>query len=133
MGHLFWLMDISINPQKVLNVKTKSTAHTIRNSVVSLVAVTALSLPLITLAGAENKQDVNMSLLNSEWQPEVDNEANAVYGKLKSQTKEVCGPSDRRITGSVRQSQKVEQCYEGTLTAAVERLDNPEVAELHYQ
>lgn len=114
-------------------MKTKSTAHTIRNSVVSLIAVAAFSLPLISSAGTASDSNANRSLLNSEWQPEVQNDADAVYGKLKAESKEVCGSSERRITGGLRQSQKVEQCYEGTLTAAVQRLGDPEVAELHYQ
>ncbi len=114
-------------------MKTKSTAHIIRNSVVSLVAVAALSLPLISSAAASAERNANRGLLNSEWQPRVDNDAAAVYGKLKSETREVCGSSDRRITGGLRESQKVEECYEGTLTAAVQRLDDPEVTGLHYQ
>jgi UrcA family protein len=126
-------MNISINIKKVLNVKTLSTAHTIRNSVVSLIAVAAFSLPLVTSAATTSDSNANRSLLNSEWQPEVQNDANSVYGKLKAESKEVCGSSDRRITGGLRQSQKVEQCYEGTLTAAVQRLDDPEITELHYQ
>lgn len=126
-----WISRLTQN--KVLNVKTLSTAHTIRNSVVSFIAVAAFSLPLMTSAATTSDNNANRSLLNSEWQPEVDRDADAVYGKLKSQSKEVCGSSDRRITGGLRESQKVEQCYEGTLTAAVRRLDDPEVSELHYQ
>ena len=114
-------------------MKTKSAAHTIRNSIISLVAVAACSLPLISSASTDTGKEANRGLLNSKWQPEVHNDANAVYGKLKSETKEVCGSSDRRIAGGLRESQKVEQCYEGTLTAAVQRLDDPEITELHYQ
>ena len=126
-------MNIPINTKKVLNVKTLSTAHTLRNSVVSLIAVAAFSLPLISSAAAASGNHANRSLLNSEWQPEIQNDANSVYGKLKAESREVCGSSDRRIAGGVRRSQKVDQCYEGTLTAAVQRLDDPEVTELHYQ
>jgi len=133
MGRNFGSLNIPINTIKVLNVKTLSTAHTIRNSVVSLIAVATLSLPLISSAAATTDSSPNRSLLNSEWQPEVQNDANSVYGKLKAETKEVCGSSDRRVTGGLRRSQQVEQCYDETLTAAVQRLDDSEVAELHYQ
>jgi hypothetical protein len=126
-------MNIPINTKKVLNVKTLSTAHTIRNSVVSLIVVAAFSLPLISSAATTSNGNANRGLLSSEWQSEVRTDASSVYGKLKAESKEVCGSSERRITGGVRQSQKVEQCYEGTLTAAVQRLDDPEVTELHYQ
>jgi hypothetical protein len=133
MGHRFGSCIFRLTLKKVLNVKTLSTAHTIRNSVVSLIAVAAFSLPLMSSAGTTSGKHANRSLLNSEWQPEVQNDAGSVYGKLKAESREVCGSSDRRIAGGVRQSQEVEQCYVGTLTAAVQRLDDPEVTELHYQ
>ena len=59
-------------------------------------------------------------------------EPEAVYGKLKARSRDVCGSSDLRIAGGLTQSRKVEECYEGTLTAAVYRLDNPEVTALHH-
>ena len=112
-------------------MNTFSNARTIRNTIFSLAAIAAISLPLIASASATGESDANASLLRSEWAPLVDNDPDALYGKLKGQSREVCGSSDLRITGNLRRSAMVDECYEGTLTAAVQRLDNPEVAKLH--
>ena len=73
----------------------------------------------------------NRSLLNSEWKLEVSNEPEAVYGKLQDKSHEVCGSSSRQITGDLRRSAEIDECYEGTLEAAVLRLDDAEVIALH--
>ena len=111
-------------------MNTTSTAHTIRNSVLSLAAVAMVSIPLIGSAAVSGSADSYRSLLNTE-KPAVQYDAAATYGKLKSKSHDVCGTSDLRITGSVRRTNEIEECYQGTLTAAVQRLDNDEVSELH--
>ncbi len=112
-------------------MNTFSTARTIRNSIFSLAAVAAVSLPLIASASATGESDANTNLLRSKWTLEVDNDPTAQYGKLKDKAHDICGSSDLQITGDLRRSAAVDECYQGTLTAAVQRLDNPEVAELH--
>lgn len=112
-------------------MNTISNARTIRNTIISLAAIAAISLPLITSASATGESDANTSLLRSEWALEVDNNPDALYGKLKDKSHELCGSSDLQITGDLRRSAAVDECYQGTLTAAVQRLDNPEVAQLH--
>ena len=133
MGHKKQPMNTLINTHEVHNVKTFFTAHTIRKSVVSIAALALISLPLISSAAPSSGQEPSRSLLNSEWQPVSDNSADALYGKMKSKTRSVCGSSDRRIAGGVQRSREVEQCYDETLTAAVQRLDNPDVNSIHYQ
>jgi UrcA family protein len=120
-----------INTHEVDKVNTNSTARTVRNSILSLATVVAFSLPLAVSAGATDSADGNRSLLNSEWKLEVSNEPEAVYGKLKSQSHEVCGSSSRYITGDLRRVAQIDECYQGTLEAAVLRLDNAEVIALH--
>jgi len=108
-----------------------SNAHTTRKLIISLAAVAAISLPLIASASATSSADANASILSTKWTPEVDNSPEALYGKLKTRSHDVCGSSDLNITGSLRRSAEIDDCFEGTLTAAVQRLDNPEVSELH--
>ena len=112
-------------------MNTISNARTIRNTIISLAAIAVISLPLIASASATGESDANTSLLRSEWAPVVDNNPDALYGKLKDKSHDLCGSSDLQITGDLRRSAAVDECYEGTLTAAVQRLDNPEVAQLH--
>lgn len=122
-------MNASINANEVQKVKS-NTAHTIRKSIVSLTALAVLSLPLLASAGVH---DPNRSLFVSGGEAGVQSDPVSVYGKLKAKSREVCGSSDLRITGGLRRSQQVDACYEDTLTAAVQRLNDPEVNELHYR
>lgn len=119
------------NIHEVHKVNTNSTARILRNSIFSFAAVVTILLPLTVSAGATNSADSNKSLLNSEWKLEVSNEPEAVYGKLQDKSHEVCGSSSRQITGDLRRSAAVDECYGGTLDAAVQRLDNAEVIALH--
>jgi len=120
-----------INTHEVHKVNTNSTARIVRNSIISLAAVAAISLPLVVSAGSTDSAEGNRSLLNSEWKLEVSNQPDAVYGKLQDQSHEVCGSSSRQITGDLRRSAEIDECYDGTLEAAVLRLDNAEVIALH--
>ena len=119
------------NTHEVHKVNTNSNARIVRNSILSLAAVVAISLPLVVSAGSTDSAEANRSLLNSEWKLEVDNKPEAVYGKLQSESHKVCGSSDRHITGDLRRSAAVDECYGGTLDATVLRLDNAEVIALH--
>ena len=111
-----------------------TTAHTIvfRETMVSLAALALLSVPLMASAGTSSTPAPDVQLLKTEWSAEISRNPEAVYGKLKSQSQEVCGSSDLRVAGGLARSMKVKECYEGTLTAAVHRLDNPAVTELHF-
>jgi hypothetical protein len=129
-----WVVNKPINTptntHEVHKVNTNSIAHTIRNSVFSIAAVVMLLIPLIGSAAVSGGSDSYGSLLNTE-RPAVQNSPEATYGKLKDQSHGVCGSSDLNITGSVRRTNQIQECYQGTLAAAVQRLDNDEVSELH--
>ena len=120
-----------VNTHEVHKMNTTSTARIVRNSIFSLAAVVAISLPLAVSANSTDSAEGNRSLLNSEWKLEVSNEPEAVYGKLQDKSHEVCGLSSRQITGDLRRSAEIDECYEGTLDAAVLRMDNAEVIALH--
>ena len=99
----------------------------------ALVAAATASLPVISSAAVDTASDGHRSLLNAEKRPVVYDEPDELYTRLRVLSRDMCGSSDLRITGNVRRSAQVEQCYEETLSAAVRRLDNPEVMELHLQ
>ena len=61
-------------------MKKISNARIIRNSIISLAAVAAISLPLIATASPTSESVANTSLLRSEWAPEIDNSPDALYG-----------------------------------------------------
>lgn len=114
-------------------MKTFRSDHTIHSPAVSLTAAVIVSLAMMASAAADVTQVRGMGLFLSEPQPLLENEPEAVYGKLKAASRELCGSDNLYIAGGVERSQDVKACYEGTLTAAVQRLDDPEVTDLHYR
>ena len=112
-------------------MNTTSTARIVRNSIFSLAAVFAISLPLAVSAGSTDSAEGNRSLLNSERKQVVNNDPEALYGRLQDQSHDLCGSSSLRMTGDLRRSTEIDKCYQGTLDAAVLRLDNAEVIALH--
>ena len=112
-------------------MNNNSSARKLRFSILSLAAVAALTLPLVASASAAGKTAANQSLLNAEPRYVTNKDSEALYSRLQNLTHDVCGSSDLRITGDLSRSKAIDECYQGTLTAAVIRLNNPEVAELH--
>jgi UrcA family protein len=104
--------------------------RTIRNTLISAAAASAMALPLITSAGMVNtRQDIRIAYEKAEL-ASAHGQQN-LYARLKNASRRICGTSNIRITGSVRNSAETTQCYDDTLTAAVSRLDSPEITALH--
>ena len=97
-------------------------ARTIRKTILCAAAVAAVSFPLLTLAGG-NPQDANDSILKSEKIAVTNDSTENLYARLQDQSRDVCGSSNIRMTGDLRRSHGNDKCYEGTLSAAVQRLD----------
>jgi UrcA family protein len=110
-------------------MKTFPTAHALRTTIISVAAASAIALPLFASASSSNTVDVffnQTELVSTSTHEEL-------YAKLEDASRKICGSSNLNITGSVRRSAGIEECYEGTLTAAVERLDNADISALHNQ
>ena len=109
------------------------TLQTVQRTILSAAAIAALSFPLF--AGASVLDDPNAraraTLKSMDLSDERDQKE--LYERLKDQSREVCGSTNIRITGSVERSVGNEECYEGTLTAAVERVNNDSLTKLHEQ
>ncbi len=112
-------------------MKMKKTAHTIRNSAVSLFTLLAFSLPLIASADGNSSHTVDESLLNVESKYDTEYDAEVMYDRLQDKSRDICGSADLRMTGDLKRSKNNEDGFEGTLTAAVQRLDDPAVTKLH--
>lgn len=109
-------------------MNTKFNAKTIKQALVSAIATTLITLPLLASA-AEN----GSGFFDSEKNLDNSMDQEVLYKKLKNASRKICGSSDLQKTGSVERVMANNECYEGTLTAAVERLNNPEVKKLHEQ
>jgi len=115
----------------VKKVNKLLTARSIRNTLLSVAAVTAITFPLFASASSSDTADGNTSLLNAEKKQVVSDDPASLYARLENASRNMCGSSSVSATGSVRRSTANAECYDGTLTAAVERLDNPDVSALH--
>lgn len=112
-------------------MNTPSNAHFIPKAALMLGAVAAIALPLAVSAKVSGDYQPNYSLVNTNKSSQVQNNPKTLYVKLQNLSRNLCGTADLYITGSLRKSAEIESCYEGTLSAAVERLDRPEVTQLH--
>jgi len=113
-------------------MKTLPTARSIRNTIISVAAVSAMALPLIASA-AGNSTDGAVGVVYNKTDLVNTTSQEDLYARLQTASRKMCGSSHLIATGSVSRSVGNQECYEGTLTAAVERLDNSEVTALHNQ
>jgi len=107
-------------------MKTLPSAVLIRNTFLAVAAVSAMALPLLASATTHN---IAVSFSRADLDSNLGQER--LYQQLKTASRELCGSSDYRASGSLSQSIENEKCYSGTLTAAVERLDIDAITVLH--
>ena len=105
---------------------TKLNAKTFKNTFVSAIAISLMAFPLLSSASDKNSDFFSSQQLRSHSAEEK-----IVYSRLQDASREICGSSSLRATGSVERVVANEECYEGTLTAAVERLNDSKVKQLH--
>ena len=109
-------------------MKILPTARSFRNTIISVAAVSVMALPLFASASV-NTANGGDFFTRSDAASTTSNEE--LYAKLQNASRNICGSSNIIATGSLRRSVGNTDCYNGTLTAAVERLGNAEVTALH--
>ena len=114
-------------------MKTKFNADSIKHALVSAIAVSLIAMPLLASAAASNSADKKATIFYSSQSLDNSTDQENLYARLKDASRDICGSSNLHMTGSVERSSGNDKCYEGTLDAAVERLGNSEVTELHQQ
>jgi UrcA family protein len=111
-------------------MNTLLTTRSIRNILISAAAVSAMTLPI--LASASNYHSSNNIRVEFESTELASNDGQAeLYAKLQNASHKLCSSTGSQFAGSLRQSAAYAKCFEGTLTAAVERLGQPGVSALH--
>ena len=107
-------------------MKTTLNTKSIRTTLIAVAAVSALALPVIASASAKNihlsYEKTDLSNVSGQRQ---------MYERLKDASRKLCGSTDLQFAGSLNSSRGNQDCYEGTLTAVVKRLDNQGVSALH--
>ena len=106
-------------------MKTLSKTHPVRNILV-VVAVSAVMLPVFVFAATPQ---VSITYDKTELQTVQGQER--LYEEMKQASRKLCGSTNLYVTGTVTRTTANEECYVGTLTAAVERLDQPAITALH--
>jgi UrcA family protein len=109
-------------------MKTLLNASSIQKTLMAVAFVAALALPVMASAAYAN---ISVSYSKDELKS-VHGRQN-VYERMQDASRKLCGSSNVRLASSMARSAAHEECYNGTLTAAVERLDVPEITALHNQ
>ena len=107
---------------------TQFNAKSIKQAFLSAIAISVIALPLVASAG-----DKSSGVFYNEQNLDNGTDQEILYAKLQDKSREICGSSNLKVTGSIERVSANEECYQGTLTAAVERLNNSDVTELHQQ
>lgn len=106
-------------------MKTLFNALSIRNPLMVLSAVTAMALPMLASAYP------NVTVSYSQAELKSAQGRQNVYERIQEASRDLCGSSNVRLASSMIRATARTECYEGTLTAAVERLDVPSITALH--
>jgi len=107
-------------------MKTLPDTRSFRTVILAITAITAMTLSSIVSASVSN-------IVVSYDKTDLKNHRGQVivYQKLQNASRQLCGSSNVRVTGSLMRATANQECYEGTLTAAVQRLDHPAITALH--
>lgn len=92
----------------------------------AVTVVTAMTLPLLASAS-----DPSISVTFNKKDLKTSHGVKNIYAQMQDAARDLCGSSDARLIGSLSRARANAECYEGTLTAAVERLDIAEITALH--
>lgn len=106
-------------------------ARTLRNTLISAAAASAMTLPLLSSAAIVHNSNSDVRVAYDRTTLVSTRGLGNLYARLKDASRKVCGSSNIRIAGSVHHSAAKSQCYDETLTAAVARLANDEITTLH--
>jgi len=109
-------------------MNTKLNANSIKSAIVSAIAVSMVTLPLLASAGGKD-----LTFLDVMDSPNSATDQEILYTKLKEISRDLCGSSDLRLAGSLERAEHNDECYEGTVAAAVARLYDAEITALHRQ
>ena len=101
-------------------------------SLLATIIVVALGAPTIASADAKSDlQGVSVKVSYADLNLEKQAGAKALYRRLKQASKQACGVRSLRAEGSVSNIVEARRCYREALSAAVEKIDNELVTNIH--
>jgi len=109
-------------------MKNPLNARSVRTTLIAVAAVSAMTLPLVASASASN---VKITYDKTELESAEGQER--LYEQLKTASRDICKLPHNNVIGPLTKPTLNAECYVGTLTAAVQRLDNTAITALHNQ
>lgn len=107
--------------------------YTIKKILLMTAAIATVAAPLLVSAAVKYDPDRATTIFYESSSTGTAQSPERLYERIKAASREMCGSTDLLITGSVRRVADNKACYEGTLEAAVERLDDAAVKALHHR
>ena len=107
--------------------------RSVHNALISAMTLSVLLVAPLASASVTAHHAGHSGLSETSVKTVDINQTEYVYDMLRTASRNICGSSNLRLTGSLERSIANKQCFEGTLDAAVKRLHNSEVSELHRQ
>jgi UrcA family protein len=114
-----------------ITVNKKFNANSVKRAFVSAIAISLITLPMMASAGSAKTSGDNSDFFLNAQNANNTTDQEILYAKLQNESRKVCGSTNLHVTGSVQRAAGNEECYQGTLTSAVKRLDNSGVTALH--
>ena len=97
--------------------------------VIATVAVIAFSVPAI--ASAEEFKGRAEKVTYSDLNVEKEAGAHSLYRRLQQASKRVCGVESIKNAGGIREISEQQRCYRETLDAAVAKVNNATLTDIH--
>ena len=92
----------------------------------AITVVTAMTLPLLVSASVPS-----ISVTFDKRDLKTSHGVKNIYVQMQNAARDLCESNNFRSANTMSSRRGNAECYEGTLTAAVERLDIPEITALH--
>jgi UrcA family protein len=92
----------------------------------AITVVTAMTLPLLVSASVPS-----ISVTFDKRDLKTSHGVKNIYVQMQDAARDLCGSNNLHSANTMSERRGNAKCYEGTLTAAVERLDIPEITALH--
>ena len=108
-------------------METYLTMHPLRFMLIAFAAIALMMVSVFAFASTE--PEVSISYEAAELDSAKGQEL--LYARLEKAARQLCGPTKLSDTGSLEKAQSNAECYDDTLTAAVDRLDNEAIRALH--
>ena len=96
------------------------------------IVVIALGAPAIAVADSKTDlQRVSIKVDYADLNLEKEAGAKVLYRRLKNASRQACDVRSLTVAGSVKRMGQMQRCYRDALNAAVAKIDNDLVTEIH--